>query len=124
MKKLHTLFAGLVIAATVMLTFGQTLAVASPVNGPKYDVHSVRAYSSDIYSVTFRGGERGTILVSGDGDTDLDLYVYDQNGRLLGSDTDYSDDCVVVIYPRWTQTVRIVVKNRGSVYNRYEIAAI
>lgn len=89
------------------------------VGGWWYDYGTVSAYSTVQYSINFRAGERAVVAVSGDGDTDLDLYVYDGNGNLIGSDTDYTDDCVVAWYPRWTGTFYIRIKNRGGVYNRY-----
>src|SRR5262245_51174627 len=60
-----------------------------------------------------------TVVVEGDGDTDLDLYVYNSQGVLLGRDTDYTDLCVVSWFQAEGGTVRIVIKNRGSVYNDY-----
>ena len=35
------------------------------------------------------------IVVLGDGDTDLDLHVYDENGNVMVSDTDYTNQCVL-----------------------------
>ncbi|MDE5979168.1 MAG: hypothetical protein K2G84_03930 [Muribaculaceae bacterium] len=64
----------------------------------------------------------GKLLLVGDGDTDLDLYVYDRNGNLVCSDTDFSDDCVAVWNPRYTQTYTIRIKNRGRVANVYRMA--
>lgn len=86
-----------------------------------YSAHhdSVRAHGTDVYTIRFRGGERACVVVSGDGDTDLDLYVYDENGNLVDSDTDYTDECVAVWTPRWTGNFQIKIKNRGNVYNRY-----
>lgn len=80
---------------------------------------SVNARSTDTYRISFRGGERACVIVSGDGDTDLDLYVYDENGNLVGKDVDNTDDCVVVWNPRWTGPFTIKIKNLGNVYNRY-----
>lgn len=89
-----------------------------------YDVHydRVEAYSTDTYRIRFRGGERACVVVSGDGDTDLDLYIYDENGNLVASDTDYTDDCVCVWNPRWTGPFTIKIVNRGRVFNRYALA--
>lgn len=93
--------------------------VRGAVGGPKYSRSSVNAGGSDIYNISFRAGELAIVTVIGDGDTDLDLYVYDNNGNLIDSDTDYSDDCVCTWTPRWTGNFRIKIVNRGRVYNSY-----
>lgn len=117
--RLLTLLASLLAVTIVSLS---AAAIASPVDGPKCARHRVLPFVTDRFVERLRGGEATTILVSGDGDTDLDLYVYDENGNLVESDTDYTDDCVVRVYPRWTGPFTILVRNRGSVYNEYEIA--
>lgn len=91
------------------------------VGGPKCHVDYVRAYSSDSYSCSFIANRVAEILVSGDGDTDLDVYVYDSNGNLIDSDTDWTDDCYLRWVPRWTGRYTIKVVNRGGVYNKYII---
>ena len=98
-----------------------TEASRGRVGGPGYDVSTVSAHSSVTYRMSFRAGELASVVVIGDGDTDLDLYVYDQYDNLIASDTDYTDNCVCQWYPRWTGQYRIVIRNRGSVYNRYVI---
>lgn len=89
--------------------------------GPKYDRGSVSAHSYTYYNQKFWANELAEVAVSGDGDTDLDLYVYDENGNLIASDTDYTDDCYVRFCPRWTGLFRIKIVNRGGVYNNYAI---
>lgn len=89
------------------------------VGGPSRTVERVSSNDVDIYHIRFRGGEPAEIFVSGDGDTDLDLYVYDENGNLIESDTDYSDDCYVKWFPRWTGVFKVRIKNLGNVYNEY-----
>ena len=93
--------------------------VRGAVGGPKYAVSTVRANSTDVYNISFRASELAIVTVVGDGDTDLDLYVYDSNGNLIDSDTDYTDNCVCTWTPRWTGNFRIKIVNRGGVYNRY-----
>lgn len=88
-----------------------------------YAVHydKVNAKSTDSYTIRFRGGEEACVIVCGDGDTDLDLYVYDENGNLVDSDTDTTDACVAVWNPKWTGPFTIKIKNLGNVYNRYSL---
>jgi hypothetical protein len=76
-----------------------------------------------VFVVYFHGGRSAAASVIGDGDTDLDLFVYDENGNLIGSDTDSTDRCLVRLHPRWTGAFQIEVRNLGSVYNEYRIRA-
>lgn len=80
---------------------------------------TVSANGTDTYTIKFWSGELAEILVSGDGDTDLDLYVYDQNGNPIVADRGYSDDCYVSWVPAWTGPFIVKVVNHGYVYNNY-----
>ncbi|MBR6592363.1 MAG: hypothetical protein IKK81_07075 [Prevotella sp.] len=93
--------------------------VRGAVGGEKYASSSVNAGATDVYNISFRGGELAMVVVIGDGDTDLDLYVYDSYGNLIARDADYTDNCVVTWTPRWTGKFRIKIVNRGRVYNSY-----
>lgn len=105
-------------------TVEKTLAskTRGAVGGPRGGFYSIYARGTDTYQLSFRAGQLAEILVCGDGDTDLDLYVYDGNGNLIGYDEGYSDDCFVSWVPRSTGTYIIKVVNRGRVYNQYFIA--
>lgn len=92
------------------------------INGPSRHFDTVNGKSIDTYSINFIAGELAEILVSGDGDTDLDLFVYDSNGNLIAKDDDYSDDCYVRWVPKWTGRFIVKIVNRGPVYNNYVIA--
>ncbi len=87
--------------------------------GPRRVCDTVNGNCTDIWRITFRGGEPAYVAVSGDGDTDLDLYIYDENGNLITYDNSYGDDCLVSFTPRWTGVFIIKIKNLGRVYNRY-----
>ena len=89
------------------------------VPGPVRITDKVLGNHTDTWTIKFRGGEPAYVVVSGDGDTDLDLYVYDENGNLITYDNDNIDDCVVSFNPRWTGNFYIKIKNLGRVYNRY-----
>jgi hypothetical protein len=111
-----------VLMAVVLLAMSVVPALAGAVGGPKYGRYRVGAHSSRTFTVSFYGGETGRVAVSGDGDTDLDLYVYDALGNLIAADEDETDDCVVSWVPRWTGSFTIKVVNRGDVYNDFVIA--
>lgn len=91
------------------------------INGPCRDFSSVSGRSYVDYTASFVANQLAEVLVSGDGDTDLDLYVYDSNGNQIAGDSDYSDDCYVRWVPAWTGRYTIRVVNRGPIYNRFVI---
>ena len=98
------------------------VAKAGAEPGPQVSNTSVLARGADRYTIVFRSGEAARVFVKGDGDTDLDLYVYDENGNLIGEDTDSTDTCLVRFRPKWTGKFIIRVVNRGNVYNRYRLS--
>lgn len=81
----------------------------------------VEARKTDVYKKTFASGVEVVIAVRGDGDTDLDLFVYDENGNLIEKDDDATDRCIVSFTPKWTGSFTIKIKNLGNVYNSYRI---
>ncbi len=90
--------------------------------GPTVHSDTVLAGNTDSYTIAFRGGEEAAVLVSGDGDTDLDLYVTDENGNTICTDTDASDTMLCRWTPAWTGPFGIHVRNLGGVYNNYKLA--
>lgn len=92
-----------------------------PIGGTRVTNETVKALGTDRYALVLRGNEPWYVTVSGDGDTDLDLYVFDDNGNLVASDDDYTDECRCAGVPRYTGKFWFVVVNRGRVYNNYLI---
>lgn len=92
------------------------------VGGPKYGEGRVYGKDYTDYTAKFWANELAEVIVIGDGDNDLDLYVYDSNGNLIASDTDYTDQCVCRWVPSWTGAFTIRIINRGAIYSNYAIA--
>ena len=92
------------------------------VGGPRYAEGRVYGKTYTDYTAKFWANELAEVIVVGDGDNDLDLYIYDSNGNLIASDTDYTDQCVCRWVPAWTGTYRICIVNRGAVYSNFAIA--
>lgn len=114
-------------SATATTTLVTATPAASEVNtgdkiGASVDHRDrVNSNSSDVYYFDFRGGCEASVTVIGDHDTDLDLYIYDENGNLIDSDIDNTDICVCTWTPRWTGRFKVKIVNRGSVYNQYRL---
>ena len=92
-------------------------AVASTSSDVRID--QVLPFDTDVWTMTLSAGQGHQIIVDGDGSSDLDAYLYDENGNLVAMDEDYTDFCVVGITPRWTGTFRLHIVNRGASANRY-----
>jgi hypothetical protein len=93
------------------------------VGGAFVGTDRVPARMSHTYNMRFWAGDYASIAVSGDGDTDLDLFVYDELGNLIASDIDGTDECVVTWMPAWTGNFRVEIHNLGYVSNVYSIAS-
>jgi hypothetical protein len=94
---------------------------AGRIGGPGKTVTKVNANSTDKFDVKFEGGKLARVEVRGDGDTDLDLYIYDEEGTVVTKDDDNTDHCIVTWTPSNTMKYTIRVVNRGRVYNQYTI---
>lgn len=110
--------ASVVVVASLVVP---SLALAGNTVGPQALPTRVEARKSDFYSVTLKGGDQASILVTGDGDTDLDCYLMDENDHVVARDVDKGDTCLLSMTPAWTGQFRVEVRNLGTVYNRYTI---
>ena len=107
---------------TAIVVAASTSALAGRYPSPSVTRERVNAGAVDVYQVVFVGERTAEVAVRGDGDTDLDLYVYDENGNQIVKDDDSTDRCFVRFTPRWTGKFTVRVVNRGSVYNNYTMA--
>jgi hypothetical protein len=73
------------------------------------------------YEEVVLGGDAFLVTVVGSGDSDLDLFVYDENGNLIASDTGYGAFSQVWVLPYVTQWMTIRVVNNGGAYDCYTI---
>lgn len=96
-------------------------AVVGATGGQASTFERVQANDNDQYKKFFFAGLKAGAAISGDGDTDLDLYVYDDNSNLICSSESAGDDESCTWTPRYVGEFTIIVKNRGSVYNDYSI---
>lgn len=74
-------------------------------------VDTVRADSTDVYRITYRGGERAVIAAESRNGEDIDIIVQDENYNEICRDTSADSVPVCVWTPRWTGQFVIKVKN-------------
>jgi len=109
-------------ALMMSCVIGSSFGAAGALQGPILHSDTVNAYATDVYTITFKRGELARVGVVGDGYTDLDLYIYDENGNLIDFDDDSTATCLCEWVPKWTGKFTIKIKNRGSVYSDYVLA--
>lgn len=99
--------------ATVAATLTAGIALAgSPNWGSTY--HYVAPGGEIVLNEVFYGGELAVIELNGDGASDVDLYVYDENGNFIGSSTSAGPFERVTFEPIWTGDFEIRVVNYGT----------
>ena len=90
--------------------------------GPRQLYGQVASATRREHTIEFRGGEPAVVYVSGDGDSDLDLFVYDESGQLVASATGPRDECVARWQPDRQGRFRVEVRNLGPASNWYWMA--
>jgi hypothetical protein len=113
-----------VVLAVVIGALGLALpgpASAAPKGGKIAKIDSVKANATDVYEMEFVVGVAVQVHVIGDGDTDLDLFVYDPLGREVANDVGPTDTCYVRFTPLAAGKYTIKIKNLGGVFNRYAL---
>lgn len=113
-------FLSMALAGFLTLAAGSTVD-AGAVGGPKFDNFTVPARTSVTYQQCFHAGELAVVTVVGDGYTDLDLLVYDENGYLIASGTDSYNGVTVSWTPKWTGRFVIKVVNRDYTHNSFRL---
>jgi hypothetical protein len=116
-----TVKASVVLAIVALSMLVGEAAARGPANGKVCKVDTVKANATDIYKIAFLGGQLAQVLVIGDGDTDLDLQIYDDMDNLVVQDLGPTDNCTIRFTPRTTGTYTIKVRNLGRVANRYAL---
>jgi hypothetical protein len=116
MKTIKTLVAVLVLAAV------SNVAFAGSETGAGVYTKACPAFGKTVIFERYVGGQTARLALVGDGDTDLDIYVYDRFGNLVASGTGLRDREVVSFFPLVTGNYRIEIVNRGGVFNRFALA--
>lgn len=102
-------------AATIIAFVAAALATTAA-NAAVRDFR-VNGYATKVFTYRADPGELFRVEVRGDGDTDLDLFIHDDDGHLVCSRTAASDREICIIRARFGGVYRIKVENLGRVYN-------
>lgn len=80
----------------------------------------IAPHKTHIWTVPLSGGKHSFVHLSGDGSSDLDLYLYDLEGREIDKNTSASDQCGLTVFEELS-TIVVKIVNRGSVTNSYSL---
>jgi hypothetical protein len=105
-------------ALVCLSVIGACILAAACVNGgaeggPARVSRRIDPYDSISDRRKFKGRERASVLLEGAGNTDLDLYVFDEQGNLIAWDDSPLDGCAVEWYPEKAARYSIEVRNTG-----------
>jgi hypothetical protein len=76
---------------------------------------------TNVYSLSFRANEPVMVAITGEGASDLDLFVEDEAGNRICASDGGGDDEICRWTPRRNGNFRIRVRNLGAVYNEYRL---
>lgn len=87
--------------------------------GPRQRYQRIAARGRLVHNIAFVGKLPAVVYVSGDGGTNLELGVYDSQGKLVTSDVTRFGDCLVKWVPKQSGRYRIQVRNRDGTPDWY-----
>lgn len=99
-------------SASLAIAFSVATIGVVPAHASTVDI--IRPHSSRYYSYTADQGEVFAALLSGDGDSDLDLVITNQNHRVVCTSQHFGDDEYCRIRSPNGGTYTIEVKNLGD----------
>ncbi len=114
MRKTTKILSSMIVAAVLITSIGTVEASVrggDRLRGNHYQDNDVTLYAGTTYRIE----------LDGDGSTDLDIFIFDDNGNCVARDVSSSDDAVVFVRPLWDATFKIRVKNLGRRSNLYRI---
>jgi hypothetical protein len=89
-------------------------ADASPIKGAQFTNDVLGRNMQHSFDLVLKKEEPTFMMVTGDGESDIDCFLYDENHHLLAKDDDRSSQCVIVITPRWAGHFTLIVQNVGT----------
>jgi len=111
----------LLLAVVLALGVSPAFAAAGAAPSPASRSTSVQGFHNVTYKITFAAGAPAVIRVTGDGDTQLALVVYDAAGKRVAADSRLNDVLIVRFTPAARGTYQVRVINRGGVPNRFSL---
>jgi serine protease AprX len=111
------------LAATLAAAAFVTATGVGPAAATSFtDADTIQPFETFTYVADFAAGETAVAKLWGDDASDLDLFVYDENGNLIAASDSLQSLEAAEWTPRWTGTFRIEVVNVGGAPSYYMLA--
>jgi hypothetical protein len=88
---------------------------AEEFKGKTYDI---KEKGEAAILLTFPAGKKATVTLRGEKKTDVHLFVYDTNKKLVAKDDSPGPNCDVEFTPKKSGTLTLVIRNLGPGPNR------
>lgn len=89
------------------------------IGGASRTLSRLPAGRTDTWKVPFYGNSYAEVAVVGDGDSNLDVLIADENGNTICYDVSWSDKVYCDFVPAWNGYFYITVQNTGRKRNSY-----
>ena len=107
----------------ILRLINNTLAEGKPrqIGGASSWPSSLPAGQTDVWEVPFYATSDAEIAVLGDGDTNLDIQITDENGNVICRDVSWSASLSCNFAPAQNGYFYVTVQNLGQVQNSYHL---
>jgi hypothetical protein len=106
-------------ALQALISASQEDRARGRIGGPSRTLSRLPGGMMDTFRIPFYGGVLAEIAIVGDGDSNLDAVVEDENGNVICIDQSWSDKLYCSFTPIWDGPFYISVANMGSIRNSY-----
>lgn len=110
----------LVSLFSIAIATNTVVAMAAPVAGPIVKVDVVKQHSDMKYVFLPRIKEELTIVIVGNGQSDVDCTLLDNSGNVLVQDVTRADICVLHYTPQKREMLTLSVVNYGDKDDQFE----
>jgi hypothetical protein len=98
--------------AALMVVTGGCLVFLAGCGDKNPETFNLKSGEKIVRKIKFDAGTKVQIWVTSEHNSDVDLFVFDENGKSIVKDEGDDKDCHVVFTPETTQRFKIEVQNR------------
>ena len=96
-------------------------ATADSVHGSGSHQGWIGPHASVAYDEGFIGGKEAVVTLNGWDDSNLDLFIYDENENMICESISLTSSEYCKFVPKWTGAYTIIITNNGATANEYAL---